>query len=295
MKLFKKRLTKQQCPCCQSLLTEELLQVSQFNYFQCNNCSTLFIDPKVIEQIDQGMGLIEYTESYWQNEVHSALERAYSVALARMAELLHYSRIPVTHFLDLGTGPGYFLDAVTAYLPEHHHVFYGVEKFPPPAIHRTQSKNYFIGDLRELPFRVDAGLCMEVIEHLTPRMLAKLLDDLAAISTEQAIYIFNSGQPSYVLHEDMNYLDPIVRGHILSYSLDAVKRIAQPHGFTLFPLVGKTWAFVLEYHSCQTASTPKQFQQRIWNALPENLALLQDSRMGSALRLLGLETARAYG
>lgn len=209
-----------------------------------------------------------------------------------MAEALYYVRIPVNKFMDIGTGPGYFLDAVEKYLPGSKEIFYGTEKFPPEDRYRTQSPNYILTGYDSLQFKIDCGICIEVLEHLTPNMFEGILKDLAKVSNEQAFYIFNTGMPEFVLKEDPNYLDPIKRGHIFSYSIEGVNCVAEKWGFTAFELPGETWAFALEYKSKSKAGT--SIQSRIWCPLEQNMAILKDRKMGSVLKVLGLESARAY-
>lgn len=275
---------------------------SGYNYYSCSECESIFIDPEIIEKIDNDgdFSLRKYDDDYWQMEAVSSKERSWGVALARMAEVIYYARTPVKAFLDIGGGPGYFLDAVAQYLPEHKEKFYSVEKYPPPVSEngknsergRTISSNYITTGYKDLPQKVQAGMCIEVVEHLTPQMFEGILKDIAMVSDEEAVYIFNTGMPQYVLNEDPDYMDPVRRGHIVSYSLKGVARLAESYGFTTIPIPGKTWAFVLEYHS---KSLPDEnITDRIWSALPENLDLLTSHHMGTVLKLLGLETARAY-
>lgn len=280
------------CPCCQANEIVHLTDVDDFAYFRCPACESIFINSSVLEEIDQGRNLRAYDLDYWQNELSSSRERSYGVALARMAEAFYYTRIPIGAFLDIGTGPGYFLDAVAKYLPGNSHIFYGVEKFPPISERRTHSPNYIIGELNDIDIKVDGGICIEVIEHITPKMLQGLLQGLARVSNSGALYIFNTGMPNYVLHEDMNYLDPLRRGHIVSYSLKAVECLADGLGFTVLPIIGKTWAFALEYDSKSAGN--EDIRSRAWSALKHNLELLDDREMGSVLKVLGLETIRAY-
>lgn len=258
-------------------------------YYKCRGCGSIFIEPAILSAIDGGKQLLEYDEPYWRRELPAAKQRAYGPALARMAEVLHYCRTEVRNFIDIGTGPGYFLDAVSKYLPNSRHIFHACEKFPPPQEFRTDHPNYFIGDVAEMGKKFDAGLCMEVVEHLTPAMLDQLLAGLATASNRGAAYIFNSGFSAYVEQEDRAYLDPLVRGHIASYSITALTTVARRHGFSVTPIEGKNWACLLEYMAGDT--TPPR--NRIWTAKKANLSILEDKDMGSALRLLGLESARA--
>ena len=117
-----------------------------------------------------------------------------------------------------------------------------------------------------------------------------MLAELATRSNPGALYIVNSGQPRFVLDEDPAYLDPDRRGHIFSYSVEAVALLAEPLGFRVVPLRGKTWAFLLEFGGDDRTAP----EDRIWTALPENNALLSDPERGTVLQILGLESARAY-
>lgn len=279
------------CPVCNSLTKEKkIYNIKEYNYYLCESCGSIFIHPEIIQSIDEGNQLINYDESYWANELSAAKERAYGACLARMAEVILYSRRDINYFLDVGTGPGYFLDAVAAYLPNSKEKFYGIEKFPPPIKYRTTSNNYIIGDLNGISFNVDAGLCVEVVEHLTPKQVKTIFSSLAELSNESALYLINTGMPDYVLKEDIGYLDPIVRGHIVSYSIKGFESLVKPLGFQVYPIPGKTWAFVIEY-STQYESN---LIDRIWSASAHNKKILSDERMGNLLYILGIDTARAY-
>lgn len=124
------------------------------------------------------------------------------------------ARWPIHAFLDIGAG--YLLDALETLLPELSGMFHAVELFPPPMPHRTNHPNYVIGSVGDLNRNFDAGVCIEVIEHLTPATLAKLVRQLAQRSNPDALYLFNSAQPSFVETQDRGYLDPLKRGHVVS-------------------------------------------------------------------------------
>ena len=178
-------------------------------------------------------------------------------------------------------------------------IFYRIELFLEEK-YRTRSKNYIQGDMGQVTDKFDCGICMEVIEHLTPAMLSDMLMKLARISNPGALYIFNTGMPEYVLHEDMDYLDPVKRGHLVSYSLAAMELLAGKYGFTVHRIIGKTWAFALEFTDGEQprpeAGIEKEdIRSRIWHASGHNLSILCDSNMGCVLKVLGLETSlRAY-
>ena len=280
------------CPCCAATEVTLLREVESYEYFTCSRCGAIFIAPRHLDEIDGGRDLRRYDVDYWDEELPAARDRAYGVALARMAEAFHYATIPIHRFLDVGSGPGYFLDAVEKHLPASASRFYGVEKFPPPADRRTPSPRLLIGDLADLELRFDGGICIEVAEHLTPRTLRSLVRSLGRVSTAGALYLFNTGLPEYVLHEDPAYLDPVRRGHIMSYSPRSLEHLLEGLGVRVHPIRGKTWAFALEFGSASPAG--EDITARVWSALPENVAVLDDPEMGSVLRILGRETVQAY-
>jgi hypothetical protein len=282
------------CPVCSSKSVFEFRRVDKYAYFSCKNCDLIFLDPEILTDTDRGITIKQYDETYWHQELHAAKDRAYGACLARLAESLYYLRIPLQVFLDVGTGPGYLLDAVSHYLPDLAPKTFGIEKFPPEESQRTKNANYFVGDLHSFPHKADCGLCMEVIEHLTPTMLLDLLKQLASVSNKGALYIINSGQPDFVRNEDYGYLDPLVRGHIVSWSVEAVRLLAEGLGFSVHRLPGKTWAMALEYRAQTDSYAQENIQNRIWNPIKKNIDLLADYRGGSVFKILGLESARAY-
>jgi SAM-dependent methyltransferase len=283
------------CPCCSQTGAPLFTSVSGYDYFQCRSCNSLFIDPVYLSKIDNGFNIVKYEEGYWKMELEDARDRSFGPALARLAEAIYYCKRPVRKFLDIGSGPGYLLDAVEKLLPDHAALFYGVELFPPDEAHRTKSKNYIVGDLGDLKDKFDCGICVEVVEHLTPTMLDGIFKKLASVSNPEALYIFNTGLPEYVINEDRGYLDPTKRGHIVSYSIKAISIIAGRHGFVTHPIKGKTWAYAVEFlPNAESTTSHEDIRDRIWYASKENIGILCDSTMGNVLKVLGLETARAY-
>lgn len=279
------------CAVCTSPTTALFERVDGYDYFQCSACSVIFIDPVCIKQIDGGADLVTYSDKYWQQELAAARERSFGSSLARLAEAILYCQIPVTNVVDVGSGPGFLLDAVALHLPENAHRFYGIEKFPPPPEWRTRLANYIVGDVSDLNFKIDLGLCIEVIEHLTPSAFKGLLSGLSKKSTSGALFLFNTGLAPFVA-TNRAYLDPLRRGHIMSYSIESVRLIAEPFGFHVHALRGRAWAFVLEYD--RRGIPNEDLLNRVWTALPENKALLESDRMGTLLKIVGYETARAY-
>jgi SAM-dependent methyltransferase len=234
---FQRNNSRIECPCCYNFRTEFYQFINGYNYYKCHGCGSLFIAPEWILQIDQGNSLVDYQGDYWKFEIESSRKRSFGSNMARLSEVIHYAKRNIEVFLDIGSGPGFVLDAVKYFIPSSADKFYAVEKYPPPIDNlnstRTKCKNYYIGEIYDFPRKVDAGMCIEVIEHLTPTMFKNLLSSIAKISNDGAVYIFNTGMPEYVINEDPHYLDPVKRGHIMSYSLEAVKFIAKDIGFNV--------------------------------------------------------------
>ncbi len=258
------------CPICTTGVSSFFETIDGFDYMQCAHCGSLHIASDVIAEIDGGRSTRLYDEAYWQEELRAARERAAGAALVRAGEVILYTRREVNRFLDIGTGPGYLLDELARHFPERSDMFYGIELFPPAE--HSLHPNYRVGEVGELNVMFDAGTCIEVIEHLTPRMLARLVASLAQVSNPGSTWFFNTGMPDYVVNEDRAYLDPLHRGHIVSYSLTGLAFIFEPHGFKLRAVPGKSYAFLAEF---QPPNEAVDFAQRIYQPLPENRMLLE--------------------
>lgn len=164
-------------------------------------------------------------------------------------------------------------------------MFHGVELFPPAG--HSEHANYLVGDISDLNGTFDAGVCIEVVEHLTPAMLRNLIRSLAKISAPNALWLFNTGMPDYVLNQDPRYLDPLRRGHIVSYGASALESMFSAHGFVFKVIPGKNYAFLAEY---QGDDGEWDFEARISAPLPENKALLEENAL---LYMASFEAARS--
>ena len=280
------------CVVCDAGNGQPYGKVDEVAYFRCDACGSLFADPDFLARIDAG-GASVYADDYWRSELSAARERCFGPAILRVAETIAYCRVPIGGFIDIGAGTGWLLDALEVLLPEVIDRFHAVELYPPPLPHRTANPNYVVGSLGSMGRTFDAGVCIEVIEHLTPTTLRTLVAQLAAVSRPGSLYLFNSGQPDFVEREDPGYLDPHGRGHIVSYSVAGAASIFEPAGFNVIAMPGRGWAFLAEFG-------PKRFVDsdalisRLWHPVPENLAMLRSARFGELIRAAGLDTARAY-
>lgn len=275
------------CAICESGPSRLYAVIDGHPYYACEACGSIHASPALLDAIDAGTASLgEYVEEYWQQERVGAEERAAGVSLCRAGEAILYCRRPVQRFLDVGAGPGFLLRNLQALLDPAGDIFHGVEKFPPAYAEKT--RNYHEGGVEDLAgAKFDAGVCIEVVEHLTPRMFDGLAEGLARASEPGTFWLFNTGMPDYVRNEDPGYLDPVRRGHIVSYSLAGAARILGPHGFEVGQLPGKSFAFFAEYRP----PSATDFEARIYGALEANAALLQRHGL---LYHAAFESARSY-
>jgi hypothetical protein len=276
------------CAVCEAGAARPYRSVDGVGYFRCEACGSLFADPEFLA----GAAAV-YADEYWQNELNAARKRCYGPAIQRVAETIAYCRIPIHAFIDIGAGTGWLLDALEVLLPEVIDRFHAVERYPPPPRHRTANPNYVVGTLGDVGLTFDAGVCIEVIEHLAPTILRALVTQLAAVSRPGSLYLFNSGQPVFVEREDPNYLDPRRRGHIVSYSLAGAASIFRPAGFNVIELPGRAWAFLAEFGPQQRVDA-EALIARLWHPVPENVSMLRAARFGELIRAVGIDSARAY-
>lgn len=274
------------CPVCETGTSAAHTVVDGYPYYLCGQCGSIHIAPEVIADMDAGIALVgEYANDYWEQERAGALERAAGASLCRAGEAILYCRRPVQRFLDVGAGPGFLLCKLQELLDSGAGIFHGVEAFPPP--YADYGANFHVGRVDDLDGVFDAGVCIEVIEHLTPKMLEGLVSGIAAVSAPGSFWLFNTGMPEYVRKEDPGYLDPLRRGHIISYSLQAVSPIFARHGLRVGALPGKSFAFFAEFKPSESPT----FDERVYQPVAENVALL---RRHELLYHAAFETARSY-
>jgi SAM-dependent methyltransferase len=274
------------CPVCLVGASDHFSHVDGHDYYACAACGSIHIAPEVLAMLDAGGSLVgDYTEEYWEQERVGAIERSQGMSLCRAGEAILYCRRPVARFLDVGAGPGFLLRELHALIDPDAAIFHGVEKYPPP--YAAMGSNFHVGDIHAMEGVFDAGVCIEVIEHLTPAMLDALVHGMARVSAPGSLWLFNTGMPEYVRNEDPAYLDPVHRGHIISYSLAGVTPCFERHGFTVSALPGRSFGFFVEY---QPRESPG-YEARYLGPLQENLALLQRHGL---LYHAAFETARSY-
>ncbi len=273
------------CPVCRAG-SLPFRDVSGYAFFGCGDCGLIHLDAATLSRIDAGEAVVRYTDGYWASELPAARDRAYGVALARAAEVVLGSSRPIDRFLDVGTGPGHFLDAVATYLPHSAGHFHGVELFPPAEQDRTRHPNYRVGRVSDYErYSIDGGMCIEVVEHLTPAMVDGLIGEIAAVSRERACFLINTGLADFVREEDPGYLDPAGRGHITIWTVAALNHLARRYGMVASAIAGRSWCVLLEKADAPGAP----LLRRAESPLAENAAVLYyPGANASPVALLGL-------
>ncbi len=147
------------CPIC-GFPSGFLRTVDDVPFFRCSACESFYAHPDFLATVDGGTAA-NYGEAYWAEEIASARERSYGGSIVRVAETLRLSRIPVRRFLDIGTGPGFLLDALAALLPRCAGMFHGVELLPPPEPNRSRHPNYRVGSVGDLEEDLTAGSALK--------------------------------------------------------------------------------------------------------------------------------------
>jgi hypothetical protein len=281
------------CAVCADIACEPYRIVDGVQFLACTSCGCLLAEPSFMHRVAAG-DQTNYDRTYWDNEVIAAEQRSFGSSLTRVAEVFRTCRIPIERFIDIGSGAGALLDSLEWLLPELRGRFHGIELFPPEQHRRSRHPNYHVGTLGCLTERFDAGVCIEVIEHLTPAMVRTLASELADRATPGALFYFNSAQPSFVASHDPNYLDPLGRGHIASYSVAGAAHLFGPAGFRVIALPGRDWAFLAEFTDDPAPVGSDQLFDRLWHPNPQNMHMLASARFGPLMIAIGLEASRCY-
>lgn len=261
--------------------------VDGIEFTDCPECECIAMASAKLMLVDTGKFERQYDPHYWNEELPAARERSWGATLARAAEAILLCRRPVERFLDVASGPGYLLDSLNYYLPSSSGRFYGVERFPPAE--HTQHSGFITGSVGELSGNYDCGVCIEVIEHLTPLMLRQLARELAWVSEPNSLFIFNTGLSEFVRQHSPEYIDPLRRGHIISWGFPALVEIFSGEGFKVRKLGTRQWAFAVEYLPDSDIS----INDRIWSPLDHNYRILNDPQTGLAMYIIARESLRA--
>jgi len=274
------------CPICSGTKKLKSVDYSQAKgYICCSKCDFIFWS--INNTLDSSH---EYGAEYWQMELNSAYERSWGISIQRASEVFLLCRKKISTFVDIGTGAGYFLDAIDYYIPNSTVQFTGIELYPPALEFRSKHPGYAIGWLEKYENEsIDAGICVEVLEHLTADQVASLFHDLYLKASNDAFFIFNTGLTNYVRNEDPDYLDPYTRGHISIWSTKAIRELLGDSGWKIHEFPHRSWAFIAE----KSVNNQIDLDSRIWDINPQNLETLTGELKSNLLYLLARDGLRA--
>lgn len=53
--------------------------IDGYDYYICSHCKTIFIDPEIVDKIDNDINfsIRKYNEDYWEEELSSSVERSW--------------------------------------------------------------------------------------------------------------------------------------------------------------------------------------------------------------------------
>ena len=273
------------CPVCAVGLSRHYAIVEGLNFFQCDSCQSVYLDPAILASIDCGKDPRSFDEGFQKRERDKSRLRAAGESLTRAGEAILYARRPVRRFLDVGAGGGELLDELAWLFPEDEDLFHGIEAFPPSR--HSDHRNFKIGSLGSLEGTFDAGVCIEVLGYLTPKNLQSFISDLSRVSEIDSMWLFQTGEPNFEIGDKKpEDLGPLSRGHIVSYSLKGLSPIFERSGFKIQEYPGKSWAFIAEFRP----SGEIPFEERFSHPLEFNKKLLMKSAL---LYLASFDSARS--
>ena len=146
-----------------------------------------------------------------------------------------------------------------------------------PAIRTTSSARWTACDRT-----FDAGVCIEVIEHLTPTTLRSLVAQLAAVSRPGSLYLFNSGQPDFVEREDPGLSRSArPRPHRLVFAALVPRASSGRPGSMSSRCPAAPGLFLPSSGRCSLVDADALIA-RLWHPVPENVSML----LGAVRRLI---------
>lgn len=222
------------CPACETLDFRKAFIKNGFDYVICNNCASLYVNPRPPLDILKKFYVSSQNYRYWNNYIFPASEsfrreKIFKPRVERVLSICKKFNIPQTLLLEIGAGFGTFCEELqklglfkrvigvepTGYLAETCRRR-GVE------VIEDFLENVQLDSMTEL---ADVLVCFEVIEHLfSPKEFVAKCHEMLA---ERGIFIVTcpnvQGFDILVLqeksasidHEHLNYFHPESLSHLL--------------------------------------------------------------------------------
>lgn len=211
------------CPACDGAHAEFAFRVADFDHLRCARCGTVFVSPLP----DQAAIESTYLAPDYHSSAHGQERRMRAEADARAAILRKFG---VRDVLEIGCGPGHFLDACRDLGMRVE----GIDR--APTAEAPRQRGHLVHDLWFSDFgpptpRFDAVAMFEVIEHVPdPKdMLQRARRWLRpggflALSTPSS-----SGLPARLLGARFPMVSP--PDHLALFSRDGLQRLLAAAGF----------------------------------------------------------------
>jgi SAM-dependent methyltransferase len=144
-----------------------------FSYFQCNVCSSLFLNPRPTAEALGSFYCNSESSLFWAREFYPAVAETRRSSIFRprvldIASMCKEQKIDVDYIIDVGSGHGIFLDEWRAHDPKASLV--AIEPSASLAGVCSSKDLYVIQDMVEnvadLENSADLLVCFEVLEHV---------------------------------------------------------------------------------------------------------------------------------
>jgi len=240
------------CPLCSSPASFSLMKAG-CAYFECRECEFLFHRPARNETAGSAQDF--YDDAYWEMERGEAARREKEDCYLRALELLYLSAVPVANLLDFGCGLGITVRMLRESLGLNAvGVDISADFVETDYLHRCDLTTL---STRYPPAYFDAIYSIEVFEHLEdPR---QVLSSLSTLLKPDGKILINTGTREFLKQSDpeLNYIDPLRRGHISIYSLKSLQELASAVGRTAEFLGDRKYEVIMN-PKCGEGGTPQR-------------------------------------
>jgi 2-polyprenyl-3-methyl-5-hydroxy-6-metoxy-1,4-benzoquinol methylase len=227
------------CPACNSKKAREWINKEGFNFDECEECNTFYMNPRPNKKLLKEFYLQSKNYNFWDKHIFPKSEkvRKNKIFKPRASEIVKKCRKfsqKKEILLEVGSAYGTFCECIK----EENYFKKVIALEPTPKLAQTCTKkgieayNCTVEDFEYPSQQIDVVTCFEVIEHLfNPKLFLMKIYDLLK---EKGLVILTcpNGQGLYnrvfrkfsteVNHEHLNYFNP-----------ESIKKLAASCGFKL--------------------------------------------------------------